>query len=576
MPFPLTQWRTAAPDSDAVAVLCHDHGISVPIASSMVNRGILPGECSNAYLDPRLRSLSDPFLLTDMERAVTRIWKAIDSFSRITIFGDFDVDGVTSVCLLTEVLSALGGLVSTFIPHRLNDGYGMTPSAVQRCLSETHPELIISVDCGVTAVDAVNQINASGVDVVITDHHEPSDVLPDAIAVVNPKRDRVTGTEMLAGVGVVFKLCHALIKRGRGQSHSSSKSIDLRQWLDIVATGTVADVVPLTGENRALVNAGLAKMNRNPSPGLSALISQSGITGTLNAHHLGFMLGPRLNASGRLGSAETALALLMSKSLDEARSLAVILDHSNTKRRTIETAIYEEACVIFEKTADPSTADSVVVADSGWHTGVIGVVASRLTERYRRPSVVVAFDSDGVGRGSCRSIDGFHLLEALHACSDCLDRFGGHAMAAGLTVKNDRFDAFRDTFNRYCADTLQGRDLRPEMSIDAWLRPDELSYELVDSISLLSPMGHGNSAPLWGISALSVSGGPRLLGRDKSHLKLSFDIGGRSIDAIGFRLGGHTVPSGRVDVVFRLERNVFRGEESLQMHLVDMRPCEED
>ncbi len=573
MPFPLTQWRTVSANLDAVDTLCRDHGVSFPVAVAMANRGITAGGVASAYVKPRLVELEDPFILSDMHAAVLRIWRAIDEDSSITVFGDYDADGLTATSLLADVIETLGGKVKTFIPERLNDGYGMSERAVARCLESTEPDLIVTVDCGVTAVDAVAHAKKAGVDVVITDHHEPDLKLPDAVAVVNPKRDG-NNTAVLAGVGVAFKLCHAMVKMGREEGRKAAVELDLRCWLDLVAVGTVADVVPLTGENRILVKAGLKRLNLGRNRGLAALASQAGIVNSIDCSHIGFAVGPRLNAIGRLGSADPALNLLRARSLSDARALAVELDQANTRRRSIEANIFDQACEQLDTSFLSGRDFCEVASGDGWHAGTIGVVASRLCDRYLYPALVVAFDEDGLGRGSGRSIPGFSLVDALRKCSVHLERFGGHAMAAGITVRREKFEAFRDAFQQCCVQSLKGRDVRPEVRIDAWLEEKDLSHDLVKDLDLLSPIGQGNPAPIWAAAGVKVVGTPRRVGRDASHLKLTIKVGSVSVDAIGFGMGRHELPSGKLDAAFALEINSFRGEESLQMRLVDIRKSE--
>lgn len=570
MSFPLKKWRRSSPSLDAVDALCRYHGVSAAFGAVLVNRGIGDAESADEFLRPKLSRLSDPFVLTDMRRAADRLWRAIENREPISVYGDYDVDGLTASAVLADVLGALGGVVQCFMPKRLSDGYGVTVHALERCLNTQSPQLVVTVDCGVTATDALSVATSRGVDVIVTDHHEPQNEIPAVTAVVDPKRDAPGPWTPLAGVGVAFKLCHALLKMGRSQGVKTAETVDLRRWLGLVAVGTVADVVPLKGENRLLVHAGLKGLRHFPHAGLMALASQAGVSGAINARHLGFMLGPRLNAPGRLGDATQALALLRSTSLDEARPLAVTLDTCNTQRRSIEKEILSYVADSLDQTHEPEIDFAIVASGERWHPGVIGIVASRLVECYRRPAVVVAFDDHGVGRGSARSIDGFNLVEALRRCDEHLDRVGGHKMAAGLTVKRGGFEAFRDQFAQYCAEQLRGRDLREALVVDAWLNPEQINESLVEEIKRLSPMGAGNRPPVWGVRGVTVVGTPRCVGHDKSHLKLVFDLNGVPMDAIGFGLGIHEVPPGPLDAVFELEENEFRGSVSLQMKLVDL------
>ena len=443
-------WKTTRCDEILAGRLAGELGIPAPLVALLVARGFSDAEAVDHFLNPRLSDMSDPFLLPGMDKAVDRIWKAIDAGQQIVVFGDYDVDGITSAALMIQVLVRLGAKVRPFLPHRIDDGYGLAEETLQRCIDELRPRLVITVDCGTGAVGSVKLAGRAGVDVVVTDHHEPSGSLAPAIAVVNPKLGVDEDSKALAGVGVAFKVCHALIKRGRQNGRTTAETVDLRPYLDLVGVGTIADVVPLKAENRILTRYGLDQLNQTKSVGLKALIEVAGIRGRLDAYHVGFLLGPRLNAAGRLGDAQAALDLLLTDDPQRAREVAAQLDQSNHERRDIEKQIVEEATKELVSCFDPKKHFSLVLARKGWHPGVIGIVASRIGQSYRRPTIVIALDETDEGRGSCRSIEEFNIVEHLAKCSDLLIRFGGHAMAAGLDVRVANIEAFRGEIQSGC------------------------------------------------------------------------------------------------------------------------------
>ncbi|MFH0881147.1 MAG: single-stranded-DNA-specific exonuclease RecJ, partial [Lentisphaerota bacterium] len=546
-----------------------DLDLPMPMARLLVARGLVELEKIDRFLNPRLSDLSDPFELKDMDKAVDRILQAIAERQSILIYGDYDVDGITSTALMVNVLSALGGSVTPFLPHRIDDGYGLNVETLLRCIEQCHPRLIVTVDCGTGSVEAVRKAAEMGVDVVVTDHHEPPDECAPALAIVNPKLCGNPATQMLAGVGVAFKLCHALLKKARADGWVGAESIDLRNYLDMVALGTIADIVPLLHENRILAYHGLSLLNRTQSVGLKSLIEVSGITGFIDSYHVGFILGPRINAMGRMGSAQKALELLLTDHAPRAKALAMDLDAANRERQEVETRIVKEACARIDEYFDPARHFGLVVSDQAWHTGVIGIVASRLVGRYYRPVVVIGLEPDGVGRGSCRSIEGFDLLAHLAKCSDLLLKFGGHAMAAGLEVEVSRIPEFVERFNAVVAETLGQVDLRPVQPIDAWLSLPEIDKPFLEWQERLKPFGHGNKTPIWAASDIRFAGTPRIVG--KSHLKATLTSRGTQHDAIGFGMADREIPQGSFDAAFSVAKNTYYGDETIQLHLQDFR-----
>ncbi len=567
------RWVTAAADEAAAARLAEALALPRPLAAVLAARGLSDPEAARAFLSPRLSTLSDPFAMPGMAEAADRLEAALSAGRPITVFGDYDADGVTASALLTGILRALGGRVTPFIPCRFEEGYGLTPAALRRCLAETRPALIVTVDCGTNAAESVELAAAQGVPVIVTDHHEPSGRTAPAAAMINPA---VTGPETLrdlAGVGIAFKLCHALLKRRRGAGAAPDATPDLREWLELVAIGTVADVAPLTGENRILVRHGLAALEGTAHAGLRALKQVAGVKGPVEGYHVGFVLGPRLNAAGRLSSGHAALDLLLQRAGDPAAAepRARELDAANRERRAIEDGIRREAERLIETAHDPARDFGIVVAGENWHVGTVGIVASRLCSRFRRPVIVVAWNADGTGRGSGRSVEGLNLVEVLEECRELLDGFGGHAMAAGLELRREQFDAFRARFEAACAARLRGQDLRPVQRVDAWVSLGELDAALMRGLDTLRPFGEGNPAPAWGVRNVRVAGRPSRVGRDGAHLKLLLAGGAAQLPAIGFGMGELPLEDGTVlDAVVELKWDHWRGNGSLQLQLLDL------
>lgn len=568
------RWTLLEADDDAVRALAKALAVPQPVARSLVGRGLADATEAERFLTPRLSDLSDPLLLPGMPRAVERLWLAVERRESVVVFGDYDVDGISSTALLIVFLAALGIAATPFVPRRVEDGYGLTSESIQRCIEELRPSLIVTVDCGTGAVEAVEWARTQGVDVIVTDHHEAAAEVAAAVAVVNPKLGGPESVRMLAGVGVAFKLCHAMVKQGRIDERPEARDLDLREFMDFVALGTVSDIVPLRGENRILAHHGLVRINGNGRPGLKALISVANIRASVESSHIGFQLGPRLNAAGRMGSADPALQLLLAEEEGQTLHLAQKLDAENRRRQDIENRILREAVEQIEAGFDLSTTYGLVVGGDGWHAGVNGIVASRLVGLYRRPSVVITFDEEGGGRGSCRSIEGFDLVEHLAACAGDLDSFGGHMMAAGVVLRRDRFAAFRAAFNEVASQKLKGADLRPVLSIDAWIDLAEVDLNLQRSAFRLRPFGPGNPQPIWAARDLRIVDRPRFVG--KNHLKLLLAGGGRQIEAIGFGMADRKIPEGALDVAFQLRLDTFHGYESLQLNLMDFRPASGD
>lgn len=540
-----------------------------PLVDLLVQRGVSTVEEAAAFMNPSLSTLRDPFELPDMNKAVDRIGRALAGHERITVFGDYDVDGVCATALLVRVLRSLGGDVSAFIPSRFDEGYGLSPEALTACIDRNRPTLIVTVDCGTSSVESVEQARAAGVDVVVTDHHEPGgECLAAAAAVVNPKREAAHPDRHLCGTGVAFKLCHALVKDGRHRGCTLSSSVHLKDVLDFVAVATVTDMVPMLGENRALTRAGFQTLERSVSPGWNALVQKANIRGPLEPWHAGFLLGPRINAAGRTGRADAALELFLTDLPQRANELAEVLDEANRERQAIEKRIVREAIEDLDGWFDKTRHFGLVVAREGWHPGVIGIVASRLVSRYNRPVAVIGMDQ-ACGRGSCRSIDAFNILEGLSTCSGLLRQFGGHAMAAGLDIEAKNLEAFRHAFNRAAAAQLAESDLRPVLEIDRELYIGDVNDALMSGLRRAGPFGQDNPEPVWAINNVQAVDS-RIL--KEKHLKLTLTDGTHRVDAIGFNMAGK-LPAGPVDAAFTLQENTWKGRTTLQLNLKDLRPA---
>ena len=567
--------RWQVPDTNDVTAQALGTALGLPRALGQVllSRGITEPAQAERFLNPRLSHLCDPFVLPGITEAVDTIWRAVDDGVRMVVFGDYDVDGVSATALLVSVLRRLGAEALPFLPNRFTDGYGLTLNAARRCVEQLRPKLLLTVDCGTGARDVVSWVRQAGVDVVVTDHHEPAEAVVDEVVVVNPKvSGDGPGTE-LAGVGVAFKLCHALVKRGRDEGRAAAQTLDLRAYLDLVSLGTVADVAPLIHENRILVHHGLDRLSRTEWPGVRALMDVAGMKPdrSVNGHHLAFVLGPRLNAPGRMGAADPSLDLLLIADAGPARSLARQLDNANTERRAIETKTLElaENDLALRAGIDGEGAGLVAAGDA-WHSGTIGIVASRLCRRYHRAAAVIAFDEQGHGRGSCRSVEPLDLVALLQGCSDLLTSFGGHRMAGGFSVERGRLEAFRERFNRLCAERMAGVDMRPVMAIDSWIPLSTVDETLLCACEKFRPWGAENPAPTWAVRGVELVGAPRVVG--ERHVKMLVTADGKQMEAIGFEMGDRKVPDGPLDLAFQLQENEFRGCRTLQLKLRDFRP----
>lgn len=558
-------WQQLPADPDACARLTGDLGLAPLVARALVARGVTEAAHAQTYLRGGLHDLHDPSLMRDMSQAVAALRRALDSRLPIRIYGDYDADGITATVLLVRALSALGATVDYYLPHRIEEGYGLNAPAVERAAREG-VKLLVTVDCGISATAELERARDLGLEAIVTDHHEPPPALPPAAAILNPRRaDCPYPFKDLSGVGVAYKLLAALaadLGLRAGAEHA---------FLDLVAIGTIADVVPLTGENRLLVRHGLAALNQTRKRGIAALLRGASITPPITSRNIAFGLAPRLNAAGRLDHARVAATLLLTADPAEAARLAEHLSNLNTQRQEQERRVLESAQELIAAEVDLERERLILLAREDWHPGVVGIVASRLVERHHRPVVLIALDG-GRAKGSARSIPGFHMYEALCRCSSLLDDFGGHALAAGLSVATENVGSLRDQLLAHAAAILGPEDLVPRTPFDAWAQLDDLSLEVVAELDNLSPFGAGNPRPLIAIGDLTVQA-RETCGGDHQHLRLTFGDGAQSAHAIWFG-GGHLAdripPGAAVDVCAAPEIDEWNGRRALSLRVSDL------
>lgn len=561
-----SRWVTATPPPECTEALRRERGISELVATCLINRGIVTTEAADAFLDPRLRSLSDPMLLPDIRLAIDRLFLARERNEPLVIFGDYDVDGVTSTAILTEVFTTLGWQCSQYLPHRRDEGYGLSQAGVENCLARHPTSLLLAVDCGSTAVDPIGWLNSRGVDVLVLDHHQLSDPLPPALALVNPLHSPDAAIAPFCSAGLAFKLAHALIKHGRELGLVGFDTYNLKPLLDLVALGTIADLVPLIGENRILVHAGLERLDSTSRVGLQALKRVSRTRSPMGVYEVGFQLGPRLNAAGRLETAEDALRLLLCDRESEAQSLAEVLDLQNRERQEVEKRIAQEAGERVRNRFDPERDLVIVEGDASWHIGVVGIVASRVLREFQRPTLILGGDGT-LWRGSGRSISGFDLAGALRDCSDLLEKHGGHAMAAGLSIDPARLEAFRLRINGLARERLRPEHLQPEVRIDASIPLRSLSLPMVADLRRLEPFGMGNPVVQLAVRGLSHARPPQRL--KEQHWKFWVTDGGTPVETVWWGAGDRPVPEGRFDLAVIPEAGDYGGRRFLQLRLID-------
>jgi single-stranded-DNA-specific exonuclease len=566
-------WQHLPCDDGQAAGLAAALNLHPTVARLLCLRGLNDIDSAERFLNPSLEHLHDPYKLTGMSVAVARIEEALARKERIAIHGDYDVDGITSTVILRRALELLGGEVTHFIPERLRDGYGLQPAAIDR-LHADGVRLIVSVDCGIRSAEAARRARQLGVDLIVTDHHEPDGELPLALAVINPKRhDCSYPDKYLAGVGVALKVVQALCTRaGRGRW--------LPGFVKIAAIGTLADVVPLVGENRVIARLGLASLSRGPHTiGLRSLLDCCGLTGkTIDSYQVAFMLAPRVNAAGRMSTPDIATRLLLATDealTDEARTLAQQLNDENLKRQQEEAELVAQARKVIDTDPDVGAHNVLIVGGEGWHRGVIGIVASKLVDTYHKPSIVMSIEGDAA-HGSCRSIPDFDMLGALERCADLFIRFGGHKQAAGLTMEAARVGEFRRRINAWADEVIEPDQLRPRLRIDAPLHLKAITHDLVRGLDAMGPFGMGNPRPVFHAAPVEIVDGPRSL--KERHLKMTFAQDGRRFRAIAWRAAERAdfleKHRSGVNLAFSLERNEFQGETYLELSVADFRALE--
>jgi single-stranded-DNA-specific exonuclease len=569
-------WKIAPPQPLLAGRLASDLGLSPLLAQCLLNRGLSEPSAITPYLEPRLKQLADPFLLPNMDAAVERLLRARAGNEPLVIFGDYDVDGVTSTALLTETFRALGWKVNHYLPHRMEEGYGLSLDGVENCLKIFPTSLLLAVDCGSTAVEAVAWLRERGVDTLVLDHHQLSSPAPAAVAIVNPRVADADGAPdfgELCSAGLAFKLAHALVKRGRELGLPAAARFDIRPLLDLVALGTIADLVPLTGENRILVSMGLERLRATTRPGLLALQRVANVGTTLGTYEVGFQLAPRLNAAGRLEDAEEALLLLLAPDLTTAEPIARNLDSRNRERQKIERGIADEVIGAVRARFNPETDYVIVEGRLLWHVGVVGIVASRVLQQFYRPTIIVGGDGTE-WRGSGRSIAGFDLAAALRDCGDLLVRHGGHALAAGLTIEEKNLDALRARLNELARRSLKPDELRPVLRLDAEVPLREVGLERLDELERLKPLGQGNPPAQFVARNVTQTRPLQRMGAEKQHLKLWVTDGAATHEAVWWGAGReNALPVGRFDLAFTPQINVFNGRRSVQLKVLAWRPA---
>jgi len=561
------RWKIKQPSQDQVTSLKKEFNTSEIIAKVLANRGIESLKSSHNFFNPSNDQLHDPFIMKNMDIAVDRISKNIQNQKPILIFGDYDVDGTTGASLLYLGLKDLNAIVEYYIPHREKEGYGLSTGGIDYAQS-IGADLLITCDCGINAFKPVDDAADQGIDVIITDHHIPDKKLPNAYAVLNPKQK---GCEYpfkgLCGCGVAFKLISAL-----SEQSEIEQNLGLN-YLDLVALATSADMVPILDENRVLVHCGLDQLEESNSPGIHQLLVQTGLVGeSLNVGKLVFGLAPKINAAGRMGDANRTVELLTTSDKNRAEELASILVRENKRRQLIQEDILNDAIRQVYAQVDLENSKVVIVGSKGWHPGVIGIVASRIKDEFSRPAIVIAFDEDGIGKGSARSIPKLDLYDALAYASKFLEGFGGHPMAAGLTVLEDRFENFKSLFLRNVNKILSDDDLIPVISIDGEMELKDINPRFMRFLEKLGPFGPGNMRPKFMSRNLQVSGQPRLMGKGE-HIRFIVSQNGRNYPAVGFKLSSHyedLIRGVPIDLAYVVEVNEWQGQSNIQLNVRDI------
>lgn len=558
------KWECSQIDENKVKKILGEYKIDGLLAKVLANKNIINKEDIDLFLNPTRYNFHNPFLMPDMEIGVNRIIKAINDKEKILIYGDYDVDGITSITVLKKFLLERGAVVSEYIPNRLNEGYGLNKDAI-KMIVENKNTLMITVDCGITGIEEIELGNSLGLDTIVTDHHEPGEVLPNAIAVIDAKRkDSKYPFNQLAGVGVTFKLIQAIAEK------LNLEEKEYLKYLDIVCIGTISDIVPLVDENRVIAKLGLKLVEVTKNIGLKILLEMCGYK-KIDSTTISFGIAPRINACGRIGKEQEALNLFLTQDINEAREISERLNNYNKERQEIEKKIFEQAVSIIEKQKEDSVEKEVIVlGQEDWHHGVIGIVASKITDLYFKPSILICFENEN-GKGSGRSIPGFDLYEALSNCNTYLDKFGGHSMAVGVGLKKENFEKFKEEFEKY-AQNSNICDIIPIIQIDEEISLKDINIKAVRELSLLEPFGEANRMPLFLYRNLRIQS-IRTLSEGK-HIKMTLQDNNFYIDCIGFNLGNLAEEyqiGDKIDVVGTLEINQFNERENIQINLKDIR-----
>jgi single-stranded-DNA-specific exonuclease len=567
--IPKSKWLLAeTPGAGHVQELAKQFGLSPLAVRLAIQRGYDDEAKLARFLHPRLQDLADPFELPGMDVAVGRLVRAIEGSENIVLYGDYDVDGVSSTVLLTRVLNAYGLSPRVFLPQRLSEGYGLSLAGIKKAIAGNQPSLLIAADCGTNSRDETEWLRERNIDLVVLDHHEPAiEGVADCVAIVNPKLGK--DYHYLCTAGVVFKVAHALLKK-----RPLENGFDLRDFLDLVALGTVADIVPLIDENRILVRRGLQQLDRTTNPGLQALKLVSGLRPPCDAIDVGFKIGPRLNAAGRVNTAHDAFDLLLSSDTGDCDRMAKKLDQLNRDRQDLEQKARVAAENQIESLSASEKEFALVVGGDDWHPGIVGIVASRLMRKYHLPTFIISFDDKGLGKGSGRSVEGISLVKALDHCRDLLEAGGGHDQAAGLSVARENLVDFRRQFNAYVGQQQNGNGdfLVPKVHIDIEAELDEIDLHLLDSYELLRPFGKGNPQPVLLSRGVQPRSAPRIL--KQKHVKFSLAQNGSHHEAIYFNAAGQELPRPPWDIAYSIDRNEYRGRVSISMIIQAIRSAE--
>jgi len=562
-----------APPFDGAGDLARQLNVAPMVAQMLHNRGVADAEAARRFLEPKLTHLHDPGLLANIDVAAQRILRAVRDGEKITLYGDYDVDGMTGVAILRACLGLLGANVDYYVPHRLEEGYGVNAEAVDKLIA-AGTKLIITIDCGISAHGPLARAAEAGVDVIITDHHAPGDPLPPCVAAVHPKLSPDYPNDDLCGAGVAFKLAWHVARLAEGTDRVSDRLREfLLEAIGLAALGTIADVVPLRGENRVFATFGLKALPQTKHPGLRALLDSAQLAGQVDAYHVGFVLAPRLNACGRMGHAALAVELLTTAPPQKCHEIAAYLVEQNERRRQVEREMYEQACQMVEQRGLATAGSySIVLADERWHAGVVGILASRVVERFHRPAIMIAL-AGGDGHGSGRSIPGFNLNDALAACGEHLTNFGGHAMAGGLRLAADNVRAFTDAFRAYAGANLSPTQMQRPLQVDAVADIGEVSVNLAKHIEKLAPFGQGNPAPVVAFRNVRVLAAPRRMGKAGNHVSLLLGQNNANVRAVGFNMGDladDLVGITHIDAAAEITLNTFNGQTNVELKLKDV------